>query len=55
MASVKNIVRVANVTKTFQLGKIDVQALKGSISKSPPDNMSPSWGLPVPVKAPSSI
>ena len=29
MASVKNIVRVANVTKTFQLGKIDVQALKG--------------------------
>jgi putative ABC transport system ATP-binding protein len=26
---VKNIVRVANVTKTFQLGKIDVQALKG--------------------------
>jgi putative ABC transport system ATP-binding protein len=29
MASVKNIVRVANVTKTFQLGKSDVQALKG--------------------------
>jgi putative ABC transport system ATP-binding protein len=29
MASVKNIVRVKNVTKTFQLGKIDVQALKG--------------------------
>ena len=29
MASVKNIVRVANVTKTFQLGKIEVQALKG--------------------------
>jgi putative ABC transport system ATP-binding protein len=29
MASVKNIVRVANVTKIFQLGKIDVQALKG--------------------------
>ena len=29
MTSVKNIVRVKNVTKTFQLGKIAVQALKG--------------------------
>jgi putative ABC transport system ATP-binding protein len=29
MTSVKNIVRVTNVTKTFRLGKIDVQALKG--------------------------
>jgi len=29
MTSVKNIVRVKNVTKTFQLGKIAVHALKG--------------------------
>jgi putative ABC transport system ATP-binding protein len=29
MTSVKNIVRVTNVTKTFQLGKIAVHALKG--------------------------
>ncbi|MGD9331135.1 MAG: ABC transporter ATP-binding protein [Desulfobacterales bacterium] len=29
MTSMKNIVRVANVTKTFQLGKIAVHALKG--------------------------
>ncbi len=29
MTNEKNIVRVKNVTKTFQLGKIDVQALKG--------------------------
>jgi len=29
MTSVKTIVRVANVTKTFQLGKIAVHALKG--------------------------
>jgi len=29
MAEAGNIVRVTNVTKTFKLGKIDVQALKG--------------------------
>ena len=29
MADTKNIVRVSNVTKTFQLGKITVEALKG--------------------------
>ena len=29
MSSIKNIVRVSNVTKTFQMGKITVQALKG--------------------------
>jgi len=29
MAKAGNIVRVTNVTKTFKLGKIDVQALKG--------------------------
>jgi putative ABC transport system ATP-binding protein len=29
MANSRNIVRVSNVTKTFQLGKLDVQALKG--------------------------
>ncbi len=29
MAEVGNVVRVTNVTKTFKLGKIDVQALKG--------------------------
>ena len=29
MSSKKNIVRVSNVTKTFQLGKISVHALKG--------------------------
>ena len=29
MAEAGNVVRVTNVTKTFKLGKIDVQALKG--------------------------
>jgi hypothetical protein len=29
MAKAGNVVRVTNVTKTFKLGKIDVQALKG--------------------------
>ena len=29
MSNIKNIVRVSNVTKTFQMGKITVQALKG--------------------------
>ena len=29
MTTTKNIVRVTNVTKTFQLGKIAVHALKG--------------------------
>ena len=29
MAEAGSIVRVTNVTKTFKLGKIDVQALKG--------------------------
>ena len=29
MAVISNIVRVSNVTKSFRLGKIDVQALKG--------------------------
>jgi putative ABC transport system ATP-binding protein len=29
MSNIKNIVRVSNVTKTFQMGKVTVQALKG--------------------------
>jgi hypothetical protein len=53
MAESTNIVRVSDVYKSFQLGKVEVKALQGVNLRGV--IISPSWGHPVRGKAPYSI
>ncbi len=50
----RTIVRVIGVTKTFTMGKMEVQALKGVDLEIFPENTCPSWGRPVPASPPCS-